>query len=130
MKPHTRSILGLIFIFLFAGVFLYGAGSTYYWQRSGTPAMASVTSCTKVRRAYVCRGSWMVDGKLTLGMIENAGPSDRGQRIPVRVKGDRAIIPGLRLPIILLVIGAGIAALGIVWWVKEAPRNREAPLHI
>ena len=125
MNNHTRSLLGLLFIFAFAGVFLFGAVYTYSWQRSGTPTLASVTSCTKSRRAYVCRGSWMVEGKLTLGIIENAGPSDRGQRIPVKIKGDRAIIPGLRLPIILLVIGAGIAALGIVWWVKEAPRNRD-----
>jgi hypothetical protein len=80
-------IVGLIFILLMAGGFLFGAGYTYNWQRAGTPTQATVTSCVKQRRVYVCRGSWFVDGRVTLGTIENANPDDRGKRIDVRVMG-------------------------------------------
>ena len=125
MSNNTRNILALLLIGLVSGGFLFGACYVIYWQKTGAPTMATVTSCTKVRRAEVCRGSWFVNGGVKLGIIENANSNDQGKRIEVRAKGDRAIKPGLRLPIVLFTVGIGIAVLGWVWWKKEAPRDRQ-----
>ena len=124
MKPGTRNILALLLIGGMAGVFIFGGFYLLYWQKSGTPTMVTVTSCQKVRRAPVCRGSWMVDGRVKLGIIENANSRHLGQRLEARAMGDRALIPGLRLPIILFVVGGAFALLGARWWIKEAPRSR------
>ena len=117
-------VYGLTFLLLFGAVLLFGSGYTYYMQRSGTPAQATATSCMKHGRAYVCRGLWFADGRLHSGYIENAHPSEQGQRIEVRTLGERAIKPGLRLPIVLLSMGLAIFLLGWRWWSKEAPRAR------
>jgi len=124
MPPKTRSVLGLILIGAVSLGFLFGGAYLIYWQKSGTPTTATVTSCMKSRRSEVCRGSWFIHGRVKLGILENVNSSDLGKRIEVRALGDRAIKPGLRLPIILFVIGGGIGLLGLYWWVKEAPRNR------
>lgn len=124
MQSKTRNALAMALIHLVALGFIFGGCYLIYWQKTGTPTKATVNSCSKSGRAYVCRGAWFVNGSVKLGIIENANNSHLGQRIDVVAMGDRALIPGLRLPIILFTIGAGIAVLGWVWWVKEAPRDR------
>ena len=115
MRQDQRSWLGLILIHVFGLVFIFGGFYLIYWQRTGTPTTATVTSCSRSGRAVTCRGSWFVDGHVKLGMIENAGKSDLGKRIAVVAMGDRALVPGWRLPIILFCIGGGIVVLGWVW---------------
>lgn len=118
---NKRTIFTLLFFVLFSATFLFGGVYLIYWQKTGTPTEATVTSCVKGRRSQVCRGTWMVNMKFHMGIIENAGPEDQGKRIEVRAKGDRAIKPGLRLPIILLSLGLGFSVLTLYWWIKEAP---------
>lgn len=118
-----RNLLAAALVALVSLGFLAGAGYLVYWQRTGTPTTASVNSCARRGRAVVCRGSWMVDGHVTLGEIENVNASHIGQRIEVRVLGGRAMQPGLRLPIILVVLGLGTAAGGVRWWTKERVRG-------
>ena len=114
---------GLVFFLLFSAMFLFGGVSVLYRQKTGKPTEATVTSCTGGRRSQVCRGTWMVDGKFQMGTIENANTGDQGKRIEVRVSGDRAYKPGLRLPIILFSLGLGIAGLTAYWWFKEVPKS-------
>ena len=124
MSNRVRNVLALLLIFGMTLGFVFGGFYLIYWQRNGVPATATVTSCLRVRRADVCQGSWFVNGSVTLGTIENASRRDLGKQIDVRILGDRALIPGLRLPIVLFCIGIGIGILGWIWWVKEAPRDR------
>jgi hypothetical protein len=110
---------GMFLIGLVAAVFFFGSAWTYYRQKTGTPVQASVTACSSGRGSQVCRGSWMLDGRVHLGEIEGVTRADLGQRIEVRAWDDRAIKPGLRLPIILLVIGLGFVGLGAKWWKEQ-----------
>jgi hypothetical protein len=126
MNRNTKNILALILIGAVSIGFLIGGAYLIYWQKSGTPTTATVTDCKTTRRSVVCRGSWFVNGGVKLGILENVNSSDLGKSIEVRAKGDRAIKPGLRLPIIFFVLGLGIAALGWYWWEKEAPRDRRS----
>jgi len=121
-KKNTRAKLTLGFFALFSAVFFFGGAYLIYWQKTGAPTQATVTSCVHSRRTYVCRGTWMVEGKFHMGIIENANSGDRGKRIEVRARRERAIKPGLRLPIVLFGIGLGIAVLSCIWWIREAPR--------
>jgi hypothetical protein len=125
MTPHTRSVLGLILVMLVAVGFLIGGAHLLYWQKMGEPTTATVTECVKKRRSDVCKGTWMTKSGFHVGTIENANSTDLGNRVEVRVLGERALIPGLRLPLVLFGVGLGIGILGWVWWVREAPRNRK-----
>ncbi|HCU24051.1 MAG TPA: hypothetical protein DF383_03460 [Deltaproteobacteria bacterium] len=119
MSIQTRKWIVLVMFSLcsigscIAGIYLF------YWQRRGTPAMANVTSCQKMLKTQVCRGSWFVGEELKFGVVDNTGPEDLNQRVPVRVLGDRAIKPGLRLPIVFSVIGVGLGMLSWAFWKKE-----------
>jgi hypothetical protein len=93
------------------GLFLLGglgmvAGGVYQVivRETGTRASARVTECHKSGGRYrsdVCSGTWVADS------------GDLGRTIDVRLSGDRAYTTSLRVPIILIVIGLGIAALGV-----------------
>ena len=125
MRQNTRNLIAMLFIHAVALGFVFGGCYLIYWQRTGTTTTATVTSCSQSRRSVVCRGSWFVNGGVKLGLIENANKSDLGKRIDVVALGDRALVPGLRLPIILFCLGVGISVLGWVWWAKEAPRESQ-----
>ena len=120
--PRMRAYLAAGLIAVVALGFMAGAGHLVYWQHYGKPAIATVTSCSRRGRAITCRGSWMVDWHVTLGEIENTNASDLGKQVEVRVLGERAMQPGLRLPIILFLLGLGVAMAGVYWWKKERVR--------
>ena len=88
-------------------------------QRTGTPAKATVRSCEQSRRSLVCRGSWttgslLAGGQVVLGIVENATKADIGKTVDVRLHGERAYLPSLRLPIIFFVLGAAFLIGGIL----------------
>lgn len=123
-----RAQLGfLVFIGLFAGFFAVGGLLTYRDQRDGTPAVAIVTDCTERLAKYGgdrCRGTWVTDGGRTgSGTVEGVNHGDEGERVEVRVTGDRAVVPGLRLPIVLWSIAAAILLLGGYQLVQDARRG-------
>jgi hypothetical protein len=119
MATTAQKAKGMFLIGLVAAVFFFGAFWTYWRQKTGTPVQASITSCSGGRRSQVCRGSWTLDGRVHLGEIEGVSRVDLGKRIEVRAWDDRAIKPGLRLPIILLVIGLAFLGLGAKWWQEQ-----------
>jgi hypothetical protein len=91
-------------------------------RETGERASARVTECHKSGGRYrsdVCSGTWVAGGSLlaggrvVLGTIDGADSGDLGRTIDVRLSGDRAYTTSLRVPIILIVIGLGIAALGV-----------------
>jgi len=114
---------------LVVGLFLLGglgmvAGGVYQVivRETGEHATARVTSCHKSGGRYrsdVCSGTWVAGGSLlagghvVLGTIDGASSGDLGHRIEVRLSGDRAYTTSLRVPIILIAIGLGIAAVGV-----------------
>jgi hypothetical protein len=114
---------------LVVGLFLLGglgmvAGGVYQVivRETGERATARVTECHKSGGRYrsdVCSGTWVAGGSLlagghvVLGTIDGADSGDLGRTIEVRLSGERAYTTSLRVPIILIVIGLGIAALGV-----------------
>jgi hypothetical protein len=114
---------------LVVGLFLLGglgmvAGGVYQVivRETGERATARVTECHKSGGRYrsdVCSGTWVAGGSLlagghvVLGTIDGADSGDLGRTIEVRLSGDRAYTTSLRVPIIVIVIGLGIAALGV-----------------
>ena len=111
--------------------FFAGAVVTYVRQHSGRTGKVEVTDCTGGATRYGggvrCTGTWVVGGRLVggnghvvVGVVENAGYSDIGDRVSVRFHGDRATKTDFGLPIILLVLGLFIAPAGIYffwnWW--------------
>jgi hypothetical protein len=124
----TFVLVGLVGLGMLAG----GVISIIH-KESGTPARATVTGCQQVIGArtttYDCSGSWVEGGSLiggnghvVLGSIDDAGPSDVGKTISVRVSGDHAYTPSLRVPIILLVLGL-LMALGAVFYLIVGGRQ-------
>ena len=122
MKSNVRNLIALILIMGGSIGFVIGGSYLIYWQRMGIKAIAVVTDCRQSRRSEVCNGAWMVDGKVITGILENVSTADMGKKIEVRLMGERAIKPGLRLPILLYGLGVTIALLGWRWWKKEALR--------
>ncbi|HVL96081.1 MAG TPA: hypothetical protein VM266_09500 [Solirubrobacteraceae bacterium] len=114
---RRATIIFAVVIFLFGGAFVLGGFMTYRAQRDGVPAVATVTECRERLAKYggdVCRGRWFVDGRLGGGTIEGAGRGHEGEKLDVRVNGDKAIVPGLRLPIVLWSLGGAVLVLGAV----------------
>jgi len=118
---NKNSITILIISTVVLGCF---AGGSYliYRQSVGTMVEATVTGCKKIRRAEICSGSWVYEGKLQYGELENVNSDDLGNKIQMRAVDDRAVKPGLRIPVVLFLIGLAIAVLGWLWWTKEAVR--------
>jgi hypothetical protein len=124
------------------GLFLLGglgmvAGGVYnvVVRETGEHARARVTECHKSGGRYrsdVCSGKWIAGGSLldgghvVLGTIDGASSGDLGQTIDVRLSGDRAYTTSLRVPIILIVLGLGIAFVGVrLLLVRRRPMSGE-----
>jgi len=116
---------------LFGGTFLIVV------QETGTPATARIIECHKGGGRYrsdVCTGLWTVggslleNGRMVTGTVEGAGSDDLGKSLNVRLSGSRAYTKSWRVAIILLVLGAGVTALGVrlVWMLIAARRKRAA----
>jgi hypothetical protein len=118
-----RGVMPLaVLVAVMSVVFIGGAAWLYDVQKHGERSTATVTDCTN-RRTYKstnihCTGSWVKGGSLleggrvVLGTIDGANSGDIGKKIDVRLRGDRAYVESLRLPIILLVIGLLFAGFG------------------
>ena len=110
---------GILFFVVIGLAFLAGGGYQLWQQGTGVEGTATVRSCDRGRRSLVCRGSWttgslLEGGKVVLGTVEGATEDDLGKIIPVRLHGERAHVPSLRLPIIFFVLGAVTLVGGVV----------------
>jgi len=116
---------------LFGGTFLIVV------QETGEPATARIIECHKSGGRYrsdVCTGMWVAggslieNGRMVTGTVEGADSDDLGKSLNVRLSGDRAYTKSWRVAIILLVLGAGVTALGVrlVWMLVAARRRRAA----
>jgi hypothetical protein len=123
MTHKTQNIITIVLISLFSISFLMGGTYLIYNQKTGANSTASVTACTKIRRAEICNGFWTYDNKIQFGEVENANSDDLGAKVQVIVSQERAIKPTLTLPIAFYLIAFGIAFMGIRWWLTEAYRN-------
>ena len=102
------------------GLATVGGGVFLIVQReTGERVKATVTSCTGSGKYESCDGSWVAGGSLVggnghvvLGTIDGASRDDIGKTLDVTVDGDRAYTRSLRVPIILLVLGAFVAGTG------------------
>jgi hypothetical protein len=107
----NKVVISLV-VFVIIGLgFVAGGAYQIYKQKTGTPARATVSRCDTGRRSNVCRGSWttgslLAGGRVTLGIVEGASSGDVGKTLDVRVDGERAYVPSLRVPIIFFVLGA------------------------
>lgn len=122
-----RRVTSVVFLIVL-GLAAIGAGVYQIWQqRTGPEAKATVRSCERARRSVTCRGSWttgslLAGGSVKLGIIEGAGSDDVGKTVDVRLHGERAYMPALRLPIIFFVLGVLFIAGAI--FTKPRPRPR------
>ena len=116
---------------LFGGTFLIVV------QETGEPAKAKILECHRTGGRYrsdSCTGSWVAGGSLlaggrvVIGTVDGASSDDIGKTLDVRLSGDRAYTKSWRVAIILLVLGAGLTALGVrlVWMMVTARRRRAA----
>ena len=126
---ENQAVKGKLLGALVVGLFLLGglgmvAGGVYQVivRETGERATARVTECHKSGGRYrsdVCSGTWVSGGSLlagghvVLGTIDGADSGDLGDRIEVRLSGSRAYTTSLRVPIILIVLGLGIAGVGV-----------------
>ena len=111
-----------------------GAYLIYENNERGEETTATVSDCT-VRPAKVggtvCRGTWVQGGSLlegghvVRGTIEGVGAGNDGKEYRVRVRGDIAHVPSNRIPIILVIVGVGIALFGGYQIAKDARRKPE-----
>jgi hypothetical protein len=118
---------------LFGGTFLIAV------QETGTPATARIVECHRSGGRYrsdACTGMWvaggslLAGGRMVTGTVEGADSDDLGKTLDVRLSGDRAYTRSWRVAIILLVLGAGVTALGVrlVWMMVGARRRRAASI--
>jgi hypothetical protein len=116
---------------LFGGTFLIVV------QETGEPATARIIECHRSGGRYrtdACTGMWVAGGSLleggrmVTGTVEGADRGDLGKQLDVRLSGERAYTKSRRVAIILLVLGAGVTALGVkfVWSAISARRQRRA----
>ena len=121
MTPRGALVQALVV----AAFSLAAIGGAYLYHendKKGEDTTATVTDCT-VRPAKAggtrCRGTWVQGGSLleggrvvTGGLIEGVGDGSQGKKFDVHVRGDVAHVPSNRIPIILVVLGVGIALFG------------------
>ena len=119
-----RVPLVLVVVMLVGGAgFLFGAYASSRDQRSGTPGVATVSSCSGHDGRYDtgvrCTGSWVTGGTLldgghvVVGYIANADRGDIGKTIDVRIHGDdHATKPKMRVSIVLAAIAGLMLVLG------------------
>jgi hypothetical protein len=123
-------LLGAGLGMLFGGTFLIVV------QETGEPATARIIECHRSGGRYrtdVCTGMWVAggslleDGRMVTGTVDGASSDDLGKSLDVRLSGDRAYTKSRRVAIILLILGAGVTALGVrVVWTTIAARRRRA----
>jgi hypothetical protein len=137
--PQSRRALlitrGVFLVIALAGLGMIAGGVvSIHHKESGAEAKATIASCQQVFSAhattYDCYGTWVEGGSLVggnghviYGLVDDAEPSDIGKTLNVRVSGDHAYTPSLRVPIILLVLG-GLLAIGSVVIAIAAGRQR------
>jgi hypothetical protein len=107
-------------------------------KESGVKSRATVSGCHAIggkNTTFQCDGSWVEGGSLVgghghvvLGSIDDASPSDIGKTINVRVSGDQAYTPSLRVPIILLVLGVLLAVGSLVLVIAAGRQPPRAPI--
>ena len=125
-------LLGAGLGMLFGGTFLIVV------QETGEPATARIIECHRSGGRYrtdVCTGMWVAggslldDGRMVTGTVDGASSDDLGKSLDVRLSGDRAYTKSWRVAIILLVLGAGVTALGVrLVWTAIATRRRRRSL--
>jgi hypothetical protein len=132
---RRQRVIALVLLSLFTLVMIGGGVFIITVQQRGTPAEATVTECHRQRRSTTCTGTWVVGGELTeggqlrSGTIEGADSGDIGKTLAVRLSGNRAYTTSLRLPLIL--IGIGAVAMALAVWQHRShparPRPYQAP---
>jgi hypothetical protein len=83
-------LLLAVILLAVVGMQAYGA----YGYNVGTPATASVDSCTKNRGLDSCTGTWTIDGREIHGQIEGPEYSDMGSTVDARVHNGTAYTEG------------------------------------
>jgi hypothetical protein len=137
VKGWLPAILLLMLVFGGGLGMLFGGTFLIVVQETGTPATARIIECHKSGGRYrsdVCTGMWTVggslieNGRMVTGTVEGADSGDLGKSLDVRLSGERAYTKSWRVAIILLVLGAGVTALGVrlVWMMVVARRRRAA----
>jgi hypothetical protein len=138
-RRTTGTIILVIVVLLPALGMLAGGIFEIVVIETGTPAQARITECHDVGGRYrvkSCIGTWVTGGSLVggkghvvIGTVDGASADDVGQSIDVRLAGDRAYTPSLRIPIILLTLGLGgtILAVNLIRSVLRRPRAGDAP---
>ncbi len=139
-KPPSRlAIFGVLAFFFLAGCgLLAGAAWSYQDEHSGPETMAHVTHCSSSRgskgNGTDCTATWTVDGQTVTGPLWNGDMSYPGKDVPVRVHGNRAVVPQLWVSIGLAVFG--LLILGVAVWLavrfrRVSVQRRESahPLH-
>jgi hypothetical protein len=136
-SPNRRALLVTRAIFLVVALvglgMIAGGITSIIHKESGAKAKATIASCQQLittHTTYQCYGTWVEGGSLVggnghvvYGLVDDAEPSDIGRTLNVRVSGDHAYTPSLRVPIILLVLG-GLMVVGSIVLVIAAGRQR------
>lgn len=135
MKARLPTIVLVSLVFL-GGLGMLGGGIFLVTvQLTGTEATARITDCHRSAGRYrtdVCSGTWVAGGSLleggrvVMGTVDGADSDDVGKTLDVRLSGDRAYTKSWRVPIILIVFGVALTAVGVrlVWMLRarRAPR--------
>ena len=131
--------VALLLVLVFGGGLgmLFGGTFLIVVQETGEPATARIIECHRSAGRYrsdVCTGMWVAggslleNGRMVTGTVEGADSGDLGKSLNVRLSGSRAYTKSWRVAIILLVLGAGVTALGVrlVWMAIVARRRRSS----
>ena len=139
---NRRVPLVLVVVMFVGGAgFLFGAFASYRDQHSGTPGLATVSSCSGHDASHdtgvECTGSWVTggslldDGQVVIGYVANANRDDIGKTIHVRIHDDHATKPNDRVSIVLALIALPMLGLGVYLLFlrlrKPADRGGSAP---
>jgi hypothetical protein len=122
MKHSTRNRLAIALIASLAVGFAYGGFYILYVQQTGKPTTAMVTRCETKNKSIVCYGSWTDGNQKVTGEIENVSTDLLGKEINVVIDGSRAIRPGYRLAVTLLILAGVVVWMGCYWYKHEAVR--------
>lgn len=125
--PKRQLLVLLALAVTFGAVFVGGAAYVLTQQRTGEPVTVTVTECQQGRRTLACYGTWTEGDTVRSGIVENANSDHVGQELSARSSGERAYLPSLRLPIILLVVGLALP-VGAVWEAVRTRRRTRPPV--
>lgn len=128
-----RQRLGItIGVLLMAGLFAFGGLMSYRAQRDGVRTTATIITCTERPAKLggdICEGRWVIgepafgDGRFVQGTVEGATSGDEGKRIEVRANGDRAVVPGMRVAIVLWTLAGLTLAFGAYLLLRKEPEQ-------